>query len=156
MQRRALLSAALALAGAVVVLFGLHQELLATRAAAGSVTTGWGGDLNHTERLLGAVALAALPMAVLSGYLRAAAYLVQLAGAAVAGYAVYAALHWLGQPGTSTGLPIAGGRTGDVVLAAEPYLLVVGGLLLVAAGVVGAHPRALALDGPALRSAAGH
>lgn len=140
MDRRALLPTGLALAGLVVVLLGLHQELLTARAAGGpTVTTGWGRDLNHTERLLGALATVALPVAAVSVRVRRAGYLVQAVGATVLWFALTASVHWLGQPEVYTGLPVAGGTTGEFVLAAEPYLLLAGGLLLVAAGAVGAQ-----------------
>jgi hypothetical protein len=137
MDRRALLPTGLALAGLVVVLLGLHQELLTARAAGGpTVTTGWGRGLNHEERLLGAVATAALPLAAAAARFRLLGYLVATAGAAVTGVAVWAAGSWLAEPWVSTGVP---GDAGTVVIGAEPYLLVVGGLLLFASGLVAAR-----------------
>jgi hypothetical protein len=136
MDRRALLPTGLALAGLVVVLLGLHQELLTARAAGGpTVTTGWGRGLNHEERLLGALATAALPLAAAAARVRRIGYVVATAGGVVAGVALWAAGSWLAEPWVSTGVP---GDAGTVVLGAEPSLLVLGGLVLVASGLVGA------------------
>jgi hypothetical protein len=142
-DRRTLLPVGLALAGLVVVLVGLHQELLTAATPGGpTASTGWDGShlpwgrkFSDSERYLGAVATAALPLAAATAWRRHLGYLVAIAGAGVAGYALLVAGTWLAKPWVSTGLP---GDDGGIVLAAEPYLLVLGGLLLVAAGLVGA------------------
>lgn len=144
MDRRSLLPLGLALAGLAAILVGLHQELVTVRPAYdGSITTGWGRDLNAGERQLGALATGALPVAAVTVRYPRARYLLQAVGLFVAGRALYASVHWLLQPDVYTGIPIAGGTSGELVLGAEPYLLVVGGLLLVAAGSAGARPAPL-------------
>ena len=155
MDRRTILPVGLAFVGLVTVLVGLHQDLLTVRAAYdGTVTTGWGRDLNHTERKLGLLATVALPVAAAAARYRYAGYLVQAAGAAVTWAALSASVHWLLDPVVYSGLPVAGGTSGAFVLGAEPYLLLVGGLLLVAAGVAGAHPSPYGVsDSDAPRSA---
>lgn len=143
MESRDVIPAGLALTALALVVVGIHQELLTTRFAGGPIIeTGWGGDLSYQERQLGALVAGALPVAAASARYRRAGYLVQAVGAVVLGATLLATTHWIGQPEVYTGLPVAGGASGVFVLGAEPYLLVVGGLLLVGAGVAGARPDA--------------
>ncbi|MEF8856657.1 MAG: hypothetical protein V5A16_04480 [Haloplanus sp.] len=58
MPPRRLVPVALAFAGLVAVVIGVHQELVHVAPGfEGTITTGWGGDLTHEERLLARLAL---------------------------------------------------------------------------------------------------
>jgi hypothetical protein len=137
MDRRTTVSLALAAAGLVAVVVGVHQELLQFRPMYdATVETGWGGSLNHEERLLARVAVVGLLGVVASLRWRLAAIGSLAAGLVVSFYAARAVAHHAAEGALYTGLPIAGGATGRLLLGTEPYWLLLGGACLVVAGVV--------------------
>ncbi|WP_324760046.1 hypothetical protein [Haloarcula montana] len=149
MNRTRLLPVGLAAAGLVTVLVGIHTELLHARSMYDfTITTGWGRvpgqprllhSLNHEERLLAQLAGVGLVGSILAMRWRQAAAIPVLMGGVVLFYPVRTVLHYLGDPrtGVYTGVVPVGDPTGRVVFGAEPYLLVLGGVLLLAAGVAG-------------------
>jgi hypothetical protein len=157
MRNDVVLQVALAVAGAAAVLIGIHQELVHVAPGyEGTIMTGWGGSLNHEERLLARVGVVGLAGAV--GALRwERLFAVPVAaGGVVLFYALRAIHHWTvnetlyAETSTYDGSPIA------YVFGAEPFLLVAGGLLLVGAGLVGRrrHPSRDESDEPARSSIA--
>jgi hypothetical protein len=142
MPPRRLVPVALAFAGLVAVVIGVHQELVHVAPGfEGTITTGWGGDRNHEERLLARLALVGGVGAVAASRWRRFAAVPVATGVAVLFYALRATLHYALDPGLYVTVSAYGGPTG-LVLGAEPVLLVGGGGLLVAADVVRwrAHP----------------
>jgi hypothetical protein len=140
MDRRALLPAGVAVAGTLAVVIGIHTDLLAMRpGVGGAIETGWGGRLNHEERLLAGLGLVGIVGAFVAVRWRRAALLTQAVGGVVLFYALRAVVGYALDPSLElyTGFPVADGTTGQVVFGAEPYLLVLGGLLLIVAGVLG-------------------
>ena len=137
MDRRTSFALALSVTGLIAVLVGVHQELLQFRPMYdATVETGWGGSLNHEERLLARVAVVGLLGAVASLRWRPAAVCSVGAGLVVSFYAARAVVFHASEQALYTGLPVAGGETGRLLLGTEPYWLLFGGACLVAAGVV--------------------
>ncbi len=144
MDRRALRPAGVAVAGTLAVVIGIHAELLHVRpTASGTIETGWGGSLNHEETLLAGLSLLGTVGALAASRWRRVALLPQAVGGVVLFYALRAVGIYLSDPllEVYTGLPVLDGTTGRVVFGAEPYLLILGGLLLIAGGVLGFHGR---------------
>jgi hypothetical protein len=129
---------ALAVAGVAVIVVGVHQELVHVAPGYdGTITTGWGGDPNHEERLLVGLALAAVGGAAAARRWRRLALVPVAAGGVVLFYALRAVRHYARDPGLYTEVETHGGESLRFVLGAEPFLLVAGAVLLVAAGVRG-------------------
>ncbi|MFC6954860.1 hypothetical protein [Halorubellus litoreus] len=140
MDRRALLPGGVAIAGTLAIVIGVHTELLTMRpGTAGTIETGWGGSLNHEEELLAGLSVVATSSAFAAIRWRRAALLAQAVGGVVLFYALRAVVGYSFDPtlGIYTGLPVLDGTNGRVIFGAEPYLLVLGGLLLIVAGVLG-------------------
>ncbi|MFC6974772.1 hypothetical protein ACFQL1_08900 [Halomicroarcula sp. GCM10025709] len=149
MDRARFLPVGLAAAGLLTVLVGIHTELLHARPMYEfTIDTRWGRSpgqprllhsLNHEERLLARLSGVGLVGAALATRWRQAAAIPALIGGIVLFYPIRAVLHHLGDPasGIYTGVLPIGDPAGRIVFGAEPYLLVLGGLLLVAAGVAG-------------------
>lgn len=138
-RRRRLGALLAAVVGFGAVLVGIHQELLHVGAAyEGTIETGWGGALNHEERLLaslGAFGVVVAVVAVATRWKRAAV-VPSAAGAVVLFYVARAVLHYALDPGLYTEVSVHG-DTMLFVLGAEPFSLAVGGGALVVAGVLG-------------------
>lgn len=138
MERRALLSGGVAAAGVLVVLTGIHQELLLVRPAyEGTIMTGWDGPINHEERLLAQLSILALLGVSTAVRLRYGAVPPPVVGGVVLFYSLRAVNHHALDPGLYTGVPFIGRSTSRYVLGLEPYLLVGAGVLFVASGVIG-------------------
>lgn len=140
MDRRTLLPTGVAIVGALAVVIGIHMELLHMRAGVGrTIDTGWASSLNHEEGLLAGLSLLGIVGALAARRWRRAGLLSQAVGGVVLFYALRAVMQHILDPGVGiyTGLPVFEGTTGQIVFGAEPYLLVFGGLLLIAAGVLG-------------------
>jgi hypothetical protein len=128
----------LALGGVAAVAVAVEQALLTVPAGyEATVTTGWGGPLNHEEVLLRRVAAVGLVGAVAATRRRAASALPAVAGAVVLGYTGRAVAHYAGEPGFYRETTTLGGEPLGFVLGPEAFLLAAGGLLLVAAAAVG-------------------
>jgi hypothetical protein len=138
MERRTGLAVALSAAGLVAVVVGVQQDLLAFRPMYdATIETGWGGPLNHEERLLGRVAAVGLLGAFASLRWRRAAVGPAVAGVVVGFYAARAVAYHAAEQALYTGLPLAGGETGRIVFGTEPYWLLLGATCLLAAGILG-------------------
>jgi len=136
MRPRRLVPVALAAAGVVAIVIGVQQELVHVAPGyEGRVVTGWGGKLNHEERLLARLGAVGVAGAVAALRWRRLAVVPVATGSVVLCYALRAVLYYAFDPGLYTTVPVYGGTT-RLVLGAEPALLAVGGTLLVVAGVV--------------------
>ncbi|WP_262176694.1 hypothetical protein [Haloarcula laminariae] len=150
MNRRSLLAVALASVGLGAIVAGSYQELLHVAPAyEGTIETGWGGPRNHQERLLTRVGVLGLLGAVVASRWRYAALASVATGAVVLFYPVRAVLRYALDPGLYTEVTTYSGDTVEYVLGAEPFLLAAGGLLLVAAGVIGWRTHAAGTDAAA-------
>ncbi|USZ69833.1 hypothetical protein NGM10_15620 (plasmid) [Halorussus salilacus] len=142
MERRAFLPGGLAVAGALMVLIGIHQDLLLVRPAyEGAIETGWDGPISHEERLLAQASVLGLLGGIATVRWRFGAVLPLAVGGVVLSYSVRAVGHYARDPGLYTGVPFVGRATSRYVLGLEPYMLVGAGLLFVASGVVGIRSR---------------
>jgi len=149
MRPRRLVPVALALVGLVAIVIGIRQGLVHVAPGYdGTITTGWGGDLNHEEHLLARLALVGVVGTVAARWWRRLAVVPVATGGVVLFYALRAAMHYALDPGLYVEVSAYGGPT-RFVLGAEPFLLVAGGALLVAAGVVEWRARPDGADGGA-------
>ena len=140
MNRRALLPGGVAIAGMLAIVIGIYTELLTMRPGiGGTIETGWGGPLNHEEQLLAGLSIVGTISAFAAIRWQRVALLAQAVGGVVLFYALRAVVGYAFDPtlGIYTGFPVLDGTGGRVIFGAEPYLLVLGGLLLIAAGVLG-------------------
>ncbi|QGA82543.1 hypothetical protein [Halomicrobium sp. LC1Hm] len=136
MNGRTALSVVLSVVGLAAVVVGIHQELLQFRPMYdATVETGWGGPVNHEERLLARVAVVGVLGVVASLRWRRAALGAVAASAVVFFYAARAVGHYVAEGSLYTGFSVAGGDAGRFVLGAEPYWLVLGAACLLAGGV---------------------
>jgi hypothetical protein len=140
-------SIGLSIAALLAVSIGVHAELLHARPIYEfTIDTGWGvvpgherwlHSLNHEERLLAQLTGIGVLGAIAATRWRRAAVLPALTGAIVLFYPVRAVWHHAIDTGIYTGVPFLGDPSSRVILGAEPFLLVVGGLLLLGSGVLG-------------------
>jgi hypothetical protein len=134
--------AVLALAGFVTIVVGVHQGLVHVAPGyEGTITTGWDGELSHEEVLLARLGFVGVVGAVAAFRWRRLAVVPAATGVVVLFYAVRAVLHYARDPGLYAAVTAFGGESVRFVLGAEPFLLVAGGALLVAAGAVGWRAR---------------
>lgn len=130
---------ALAIAGFAAIVIGIYQGLVHVAPGYGELTivTGWGGDLNHEERLLAALGAVGLGGTVgLRKWARLAVVPVAM-GAIVLFYALRAMLEYVQRLPLYTEVQTYGGDPAMFIFGAEPFLLIGGGLLLIGAGIGG-------------------
>lgn len=153
MRRRFLLTVGLAAVGLVAVVTGTFQELLHVAPGySGTIDTGWGNSLNHEEKLLSRLALLGVMGAVASTKWKLSSIIPVAVGGVILFYPVRAILHYVQDPGLYTEVTTYDGTTMKLVLGAEPFLLIAGGILLITAGIYGwrNHPNpADNTEGPA-------
>jgi hypothetical protein len=138
MRTRRLAPVVLAALGALAVAVGVHQDLLHVAPGyEGTITTGWDGPLSHEEVLLARLGLVGLVGAGAAFRWRRLAVVPAATGVVVLFYALRAVLHYARDPGLYATVTAFGGESVRFVLGAEPFLLVAGGALLVAAGALG-------------------
>lgn len=126
--------------GAVVV--GIYQGLVHVAPGyEGTIVTGWGRGLNHEEYLLAQLSAVGVGGAVGSLRWRRLAAVPVAAGGVVSFYSLRAVLHYAFDPGLYTEVSRHGGGSVVLVLGAEPFLLVAGGVLLAVGGVMGWRAR---------------
>ena len=118
----------LALAGAAAIAVGVHQGLVHVAPGyGGSIVTGWGGPLSHEEVFLAGLGLVGVVGTVAARRRRRLAVTPAATGLVVLFYTFRAVLHYALEPGLYV----------EVTTHGTPTRFVVGGLLLVGAGVVG-------------------
>jgi hypothetical protein len=129
---------ALAVAGVALTVVGVYQGLMHVAPGyEGTIMTGWGGDLNHEERLLVGLAVVGVGGAVATRWWKQFAAVSVAMGGVVLFYALRAVAHQVRNVPLYTETTMYGGDPVVFVLGAEPFLLVAAGLLLVGAGVAG-------------------
>ncbi|WP_276271626.1 hypothetical protein [Haloarcula litorea] len=138
MRYSTVLPVALAVGGLAAIVVGVHQGLVHVAPGyEGTIVTGWGGRLNRSERLLAGVGAVGVVGTVATLRWRRAA-VVPIAGGGVVLFYALRAVYWHVRNTTLYAeTTMYDGDPVVFVLGAEPFLLVVGGLLLVAAGVLG-------------------
>ena len=128
----------LAVAGFAATVVGVYQGLLHVGPGyEGTIMTGWGGDLNHEERLLVGLGAVGVGGAVATRRGRHLAAVPVAMGGVVLFYALRATVHQVRNVPLYTETTTYGGDPVVFVLGAEPFLLVAAGLLFVGAGVAG-------------------
>jgi len=138
MRTQRLVPVALAVAGFVAIVVGIHQGLVHVAPGyEGTITSGWDGAPNHEERLLARLGLVAVVATVATLRWRRLALVPVAVGGVVLFYALRAVGHYVWEPGLYTAVETYGGASLRFVLGAEPFLLVGGAVLLVVAGVRG-------------------
>ncbi|WP_199514416.1 hypothetical protein [Haloferax sp. Atlit-19N] len=136
MDRQRILAVVMAVAGFGAVVAGIHQELLHVAPGYdGTITTGWDGQLNHEENLLARLGGLGVVGALAALRWKYAAVVPVVVGVVEVGYSLVAVSHYVRDPGLYTTVQTFDGTT-RFVLGAEPFLLVVGGLLFLGAGFV--------------------
>ncbi|WP_416838866.1 hypothetical protein [Haloferax sp. DFSO52] len=138
MDRQRILAVALAVVGFAAIVVGIQQELLHVAPGyEGTIETGWGGRINHEERLLAQLAGVGVVGTLVTLRWKYAAVVPLVIGGVELGYSIRAVLHYVQDPGLYTQVQKYDGTTTRLILGAEPFLLVAGGLFLLGAGVVG-------------------
>ncbi|EMA01555.1 hypothetical protein [Haloferax denitrificans] len=136
MDRQRTLAVVMSVVGFGAVVAGIYQELLHVAPGyVGTITTGWGGRLNHEEYLLARLGGIGVVGALVALRWKYAAVLPVAVGGVEIGYALVAVSHYVREPGLYTTVQTFDGTT-RLVLGAEPFLLVAGGLLFLGAGFV--------------------
>jgi hypothetical protein len=141
------LGAMLAVAGALAVVVGIHQGLVHVAPGyEGTITSGWGGELNHEEVLLAGVSALGVAGSVAARRFWRLAAVPFAAGGVVLFYVLRVVYGWFTSSvplyrETSLDAAGFGGDTVMFVLGAEPFLLALGGLLLAGAGVAASGRR---------------
>lgn len=144
MENRRVVPIGMAIAGCAAIVIGVYQGLIHVAPGyEGTITTGWGGDLNHEEVLLvqlGAVGVGGAVAALRWKRLASVPFAVGGIALLYALRAVFSAFQSPTRPlyrEFSPRTPGFEGETVMLVLGAEPFLLAGGGLLLLGAGVAG-------------------
>ncbi|ELZ81434.1 hypothetical protein C455_04556 [Haloferax larsenii JCM 13917] len=137
MKRQHLVAAALAVTGFGAVAFGIYQDALHVAPMyGGTIETGWGGSLNHEERLLARLGALGAVGGIAALRWRQLAIVPAVTGAIVLFYPLRAIVQWTNRPGLYTEVPTHDGGVTRFVLGAEPFFLIAGGALLVGAAVL--------------------
>lgn len=128
----------LAVAGFAAIVIGIYQGLIHVAPGyEGTIMTGWGGDLNHEERLLAGVGAVGTGGTVALFRWKRLAIVPVATGGVVLFYALRAILQTVQNVRLYTETTMYEDAPVVFILGAEPFLLIAGGLLLVGAGGVG-------------------
>lgn len=137
MRTSTVLPVVLAVAGCATIVIGIHQGLVHVAPGyEGTITSGWGGELNHEERLLAVVGAVGIGGTVAAFRWKRLSVVPIAAGGVVLFYALRAVLHWAQNVTLYAETTTYGGDPVVFILGAEPFLLVTGGLFLVGAGLL--------------------
>ena len=132
----------IAVTGFATIVFGIHQGLVHVAPGyEGTITSGWDGDFNHEEVLLVLVGGVGIGGAVAARRWKRLASIPVVMGGIVLFYVFRAVFGQFRSPHSlyredTLHPPGSEEYTVMIVLGAEPFLLAVGGLLLVGAGIV--------------------
>jgi hypothetical protein len=138
MKRSDVAPVVLAVAGFAAIAVGIHQGLVHVAPGyEGTIMTGWGGELNHEEWLLAWMGAIGIAGAAVSLRWRRLSMIPVVMGGIVLFYALRAVVYQFQNMKLYTKTTIYSGDTVVFILGAEPFLLIIGGLLLVAAGITG-------------------
>lgn len=155
MNRQDLVAVGLALVGFCAIVVGIHQDLVQVAPGyPGLIETGWDGSLSHEERLLAQLAALGVGGTIATIRWRSAAVLPLAVGVVELFYSIRAVISYAREPGLYTEVTLYDGTVTRFVLGAEPSLLVLGGLLVLGAGIVGwrAHGNRSDASGPSQRT----
>ena len=138
MRTKPVLPVVVAVAGLAGIVVGIYQGLVHVAPGyGGTISSGWGGTLNHEERLLASIAAVGIGGTVASLRWKRFCAVPVAAGGVVLFYALRAILQYVqtvplyAETTTRSGEPVV------FILGAEPFLLILGGVLLVGAGLLG-------------------
>lgn len=138
MRNSTVLPVVLAVAGFAAIVVGIHQGLVHVAPGyEGVIMSGWGGKLNHEERLLARIGAVGVGGTVAILRWKRLSIIPIAAGGVVLFYALRAILQWAQNVTLYTETATYGGDPVLFILGAEPFLLIAGGLLLIGAGLMG-------------------
>lgn len=138
MRKEQVLPITLALAGFTAIVIGIFQGLVHVAPGyEGTIMTGWGGSLNHEERLLARLGLVGIVGAVGALKVKQLSIVPIAMGGIVLFYAFRAIVHHAQTTQLYSEVQLYGGDTVVFILGAEPFLLIVGGGLLIGSGFYG-------------------
>ena len=127
----------LALAGFAAIVIGVYQGLVHVAPGyEGTIMSGWGGKLNHTERLLAGLGAVGVGGTVAASRWKHLAVVPAAIGGVVLFFGVRAILQKIRNLPLYTEVTTYGGNRVVFILGVEPFLLIAGGFLLVGAGIV--------------------
>ncbi|MFC4449136.1 hypothetical protein [Halorussus aquaticus] len=142
MKTRRIVPVAMAVTGCLAVVIGVYQGLVHIAPGyEGTITSGWGGDLNHEEVLLVQLGAVGVVGTVGAARWKRLASVPVAMGSIVLFYPLRAVFHWFQSRSRplyrefSPPAPSYEGETVVIILGAEPFLVAGGGLLLVGAGI---------------------
>jgi len=138
MRIKSVLPVVVAVGGFIAIVVGIHQGLVHVAPGyEGTIMSGWDGKPNHEERLLAGVGAVGIAGAVATLRRKQFSLIPVAAGGVVLFYAVRAILQYVQKIPLYTETTMPGGDPVVFIFGAEPFLLIVGGLLLVGAGLLG-------------------
>lgn len=138
MRPKEVLPAVVAVGGFAAIVVGIHQGLVHVAPGyEGTIMSGWGGKLNHEERLLASVGAVGIGGTVATLRWKRLFVVPIAAGGIVLFYALRAILQKIQNVTLYTETAMYDGDPVVFILGAEPFLLIAGGLLLVGAGLLG-------------------
>lgn len=139
-----MITVSLAIAGAVIIMVGVFQELVHVAPEyEATITTGWGGKLNHEEQLIGGLSLVGVGGMVAALRWNRFSIIPTAVGGIVLFYALRALLQTMLNFTLYTETTLYNGDVAVFILGTEPFLLTLGGLLLIGSGIwqLGLHGR---------------
>lgn len=150
MRTKAILPVVLAVGGFAAIVVGIQQGLVHVAPGyEGTIMSGWGGKLNHEERLLARVGAVGIGGTVGTFRWKRLAVVPIAAGGVVLFYALRAIIQKVQNVPLYTETATYGGDPVVFILGAEPFLLLAGGLLLIGAGLLGWRQQTNGTDGSA-------
>lgn len=142
MDGHRLVPVVMAVVGFVTIVIGVYQGLVHVAPGyEGTITSGWDGTLSHEEVLLAQIGAVGVGGAVAGLRWKRLASIPVVAGSIVLFYTLRATFNWLWSPTRPLYRefsPQAPGFEGEtmLILGTEPFLLAVGGVLLIGSGIV--------------------
>lgn len=138
MRTKEVLPTVLAIGGFAAIVVGIHQGLVHVAPGyEGMIMSGWGGKLNHEERLLARVGAVGLGGTVAMLRWKRLSIMPIVAGGVVLFYSLRAVLQKVQSVTLYSETATYGGDPVVFILGAEPFLLIAGGVLLFGAGLMG-------------------
>lgn len=138
MRTKSVLPVVVAVGGFAAIVVGIHQGLVHVAPGyEGTIVSGWGGGLNHEERLLAWIGAVGIGGTVATLRWKRFALVPIGTGGVVLFYALRAIAQYALEYPLYTETTTNSGDPVVFIFGAEPFLLILGGVLLVGAGLLG-------------------